>query len=136
MDLSCLSKAVVGRQREPRDACRAGLLPAGPITDAEQLEKLAWHKGNADYKTHPVAKKDPNAWGLYDMLGNAGEWCTGSDGRKVIRGGHWEQPAENVHPAAFEEDNEDWDMSDPQFPRGKWWLSDAPFIGLRIVCEQ
>jgi formylglycine-generating enzyme required for sulfatase activity len=116
-------------------ACRAGTLPAGPITDKALLDKHAWYKDNSDWKAQPVAKKEPNAWGIYDMLGNIAEWCAGTEERKVVRGGHWDAPAAQVHPAAFELDSEDWDISDPQFPKGLWWLQDAPFVGFRVVCE-
>ncbi|MGD2176076.1 MAG: SUMF1/EgtB/PvdO family nonheme iron enzyme [Candidatus Brocadiaceae bacterium] len=116
-------------------ACRAGALPAGPITDEALLDKHAWYTDNSDWQAQPVGKKEPNAWGIHDMLGGVAEWCAAAGERKVVRGGHWDASAEDVHPAAFEEDNEDWDISDPQFPKGVWWLQDAPFVGLRVVCE-
>ncbi|QPJ63914.1 MAG: formylglycine-generating enzyme family protein [Candidatus Nitrohelix vancouverensis] len=53
--------------------------------------RYAWGKENADKKTHPVASARPNALGLYDMLGNVGEWMADDHelAGKVIRGGSW-----------------------------------------------
>ena len=39
------------------------------------VDDYAWHQGNCDSKTHPVGTKLPNELGLYDMSGNAMEWC-------------------------------------------------------------
>lgn len=43
-----------------------------------ELDKYAWYNHNSGGKTHPVAQKLPNAYGLYDMLGNVWEWCNDS----------------------------------------------------------
>ncbi|HEY6341689.1 MAG TPA: SUMF1/EgtB/PvdO family nonheme iron enzyme [Bryobacteraceae bacterium] len=37
-------------------------------------DKIAWYEGNSDDRTHEVGQKQPNAFRLYDMLGNVREW--------------------------------------------------------------
>jgi formylglycine-generating enzyme required for sulfatase activity len=116
-------------------ACRAGMVNDTPMT-ADALKAVAWFKDNSENKTHPVGKKKPNAWGLYDMLGNAAEWCIGMDGKPVACGGSYQDPADKVMPSARKSQTPDWNATDPQFPKSKWWLSDAPFVTFRVVCDQ
>ena len=41
---------------------------------SDNRDEVGWYDGNSDNKTHPVAQKKPNAYGLYDMFGNVEEW--------------------------------------------------------------
>lgn len=108
-------------------ACRAGGAESG------NLETLAWHRDNAGRKTHRVASLAPDALGFYDLLGNAGEWVTTEDGDGAVKGGAYSDPSDLMKCATRREYDPVWQMRDPQLPKSQWWLSDAPFVGLRVA---
>lgn len=93
-------------------ACRAG--EKRPYSGGS-LDEAGWYAGNSGGKTNEVAKKKPNAWGLYDMHGNVDEWCAdwyedtlkggidlvgpSSGALRVLRGGSWYDDASNCRAA-------------------------------------
>ncbi len=59
------------REAEWEYACRAG---SNEVRHGE-LDAIAWHRGNAGERRQPVGQLAPNAWGLFDTIGNVWEWC-------------------------------------------------------------
>jgi formylglycine-generating enzyme required for sulfatase activity len=142
-------------------AARAGTNTAYSFGDDPQdFEGYAWTTDNADYQTHEVGTLKPNAWGLFDMHGNAGEWVldqyiadhygTLKDNimtaeaiawpnklfPRVIRGGSWLSSAEDCRSAARQpSDDPEWTLSDPNLPTSPWWFTEeaGTGVGFRLV---
>jgi formylglycine-generating enzyme required for sulfatase activity len=77
-------------------ACRAGAVTSRYYGEAEELlEKYAWYaKNSLCGRLLPGANFKPNDWGLFDMLGNANEWC--------------QDPVLNYPPGIANKASEDW----------------------------
>src|SRR5205085_10151857 len=114
-------------------ACRAGGPPV--IPNKKELNEVAWYETNGDQQTHHVGKLKPNAWGLYDMLGNVGEWVILLDGSTALAGGSFQDEAESVNSGAREPYSAKWQAKDPQDPKGRSWLASGAHAGLRLVRE-
>ena len=137
-------------------ACRAGSTTEYYYGDnAALLDEYAWYEDNSDNKTHKVGQKKPNAFGLYDMIGNASEWTydqyVPDYGKRtgeviedpvsvptelyphVVRGGSFMSVADELRSAARGFSDPSWKQLDPQVPKSNWWFPEAPFIGFRIV---
>jgi formylglycine-generating enzyme required for sulfatase activity len=137
-------------------AARAGSSTAYHFgDDITALDDYAWHYKNSDDTYHNVGQKKPNAWGLHDMHGNVAEWTLDqylpeayqkrekismnpwefatTEYPRIVRGGSYDDDAEALRSADRTASKERWKMRDPQFPKSKWWNTDAPFVGFRLV---
>jgi formylglycine-generating enzyme required for sulfatase activity len=115
-------------------ACRARSTTNWSCGNAgELLEKYAWYDGNSSAKSHPAGELKPNDLGLFDMQGNAWEWCQNqyemrgnarvkeqegeeeinNKDSRVLRGGSFYGPREEVNPG--------YRFRYPPADRGYYW---------------
>ena len=117
--------------------CRAGSTGTWSCGDDEAgLLAIAWFRNNSNRQTQPVGSKQANAFGLFDMHGNAAEWANGPSGEKSLHGGSYQDRAYSLRCVSQRFDSPDLNAGDPQLPKSIWWLVDGPHIGFRVVCEQ
>jgi formylglycine-generating enzyme required for sulfatase activity len=140
-------------------ACRAGTTTAYCFgDDPKKIDDYAWIEANCDEKPQKVGKKKPNPWGLHDIHGNVAEWCIDSYAKDfyaklpadklslnpfnpptekrypyVARGGSWIDPPEKCRSAARISSDKKWLKRDPQNPQSIWWMTEADYVGFRVV---
>lgn len=138
-------------------ACRAGSKTSYNFgKNSSELDKYAWYSDNSEKGYNKVGTKVPNALGLYDMHGNVAEWTMDQyikdyyeqlKGKptdnpyfapttlypRSVRGGSWMDVSEDLRCANRQGSSKNWKQRDPQMPKSIWWLTDAPFVGFRLV---
>ena len=144
-------------EAEGEYACRAGTSTRFYFgEDDSKLGEHAWYYENSDDKYHQVGQKQPNPWGLFDMLGNVAEWTsddyrddyyelitkenqnpwmipTKKHSRTVKGGSYIEDDPDHLSPSYRLKSVAKWQVRDPQIPKSKWWNTDSPYVGFRVV---
>ena len=144
-------------------ACRCGTDTAYEFGDDEsKLEDYAWYLSNSPDGYSKVMQKKPNSWGLYDMHGNVCEWVMDQYDKKAYKsfesgkvetpfitpkkplsvygmfnevscGGSCAHEAKDCRSAKRIVSDKSWKEHDPQFPQSIWWMTEAPYVGFRVV---
>jgi len=135
-------------------ACRGG---SKTMIAPAQLDEYAWYAKNSPAPPftsgtyHKVGTKKPNAWGLYDMLGNVMEWTldqyapysaapavnpwvhAAQPYPHAVRGGSWNDDEARVTCTARVASDLSWKKLDPQLPKSIWYMTNAQWLGFRLV---
>lgn len=93
--------------------------------EGSALSGIAWYKDNSEWEVHSVGQKQPNVLGLYDVLGNVGEWCW-----DYYRPDYYlRSPRQN--PAGpeigYDPKNFAADVREIRVSRGSTWMDDAEY---------
>jgi formylglycine-generating enzyme required for sulfatase activity len=120
------------------------------------LDRIARHKKNSFDGYYSTGTQDPDGNGVYDMLGNVAEWTMDqyipdyySSSEKenpwayptklyprVLRGGSWKDAPSKCQCSVRRGSRAKWKRIDPQLPKSRWWHTNAPFVGIRLVRPQ
>lgn len=103
--------------------------------DSQSLGQVAWFSGNSEHSTHRVGQKKANAFGLFDVHGNAAEWVMTDTRKPIAMGGGYRDGAEDCTAQSSQKQVSTWNQSDPQIPKSKWWLADCSWVGFRFVID-
>lgn len=137
-------------------ACRAGNYGDYAPFYHPEIDDYAWHRGNSDRSYHRVDSKQPNPFGIHNMIGNVAEWTMDQffedyhdrlEGEPAInpwfkpdqlyprsvRGGSWMDQPEAASCLQRRGSDPSWKRNDPQLPKSLWWHTNAFHIGFRIV---
>ncbi len=144
-------------------ACRCGTDTDYSFgADDSDIDDYAWYLGNSPDGYSKVMTKKPNQWGLYDMHGNVCEWVMDQYDKKaykdfkngkvttpfvtpskplsvfgmfneVSRGGSCAHEAKDCRSSKRIVSDKSWKEHDPQFPQSIWWMTEAPYVGFRVV---
>ncbi len=129
--------------------CKKGIQKDSTNTLLEQ----GWFDQNSPDAYQQVGQKKPNHLGIYDMLGNVAEWTMDQYSLdyyskssvenpwafpeklypRTLRGGSWKDEANQCTCTARKKSNARWKRIDPQLPKSKWWFTNAPMVGFRIL---
>ena len=105
-------------------------------TTPDKVEARCWHAENSSETTNPRGVKEADDLGLYDLLGNVGEWCFSSSGKPMACGGSYMDEPGLLTPTAIQKPDRSWNETDPQIPKSKWWLADCTWVGIRPICVE
>ncbi|HEX2396241.1 MAG TPA: SUMF1/EgtB/PvdO family nonheme iron enzyme, partial [Bacteroidales bacterium] len=143
---------------DPKKFERSGLRAKISKNDTTAINSYVVYAENSRAKTQEPGFVASNPFGLKNMLGNVGEFCSdwyqpdaysqykggvvenpkgpASGTERVVRGGSYKDPASMVRSASRDyTKTESWLRTDPQMPKSIWWYSDCFFVGFRVVCE-
>ncbi len=139
--------------RLPTEAEWEYVCKKGKTDKGGNLNKVAWYDGNVESAYKKTGTKAANSLGIHDLLGNVSEWVLdaytpdyyANSPKKnpwnvpktlyprVTRGGSWKDTATKLCCTYRKTSKAKWKQRDPQIPKSDWWLTDASFVGFRVV---